>query len=185
MLQHQVILGLLRDGEQRHGYQLRVQYRDQTGDDTGTNVHWQLSRLVSRGYVERVACRAEDPPRRVFYRITARGQEHFDRWVSQPPIGDDQNFRDWLLFAPLVPDDVRDRILLSRCTALELRLGALSRRRGDARDGASSSRAGLAVLALETRRLTAELEYIRELRGLCAHSRLASSSLHVVGGGHA
>lgn len=159
---HHVMLGLLRDGERRHGYELVVRYRIETGVAVSPgNVYRELARLASQGLVETVTRPADADPRRVPYRITARGREHFDRWVSSPPTCDDE-FSDWLLFLEHVPRGARERILERRREDLWMRSRLLARRREDAH-GAAGPVAASMLAALEARRLRAEMDFLEEL----------------------
>jgi DNA-binding PadR family transcriptional regulator len=159
---YHVMLGLLRDGERRHGYQLVVRYRVETGVAVSPgNVYRELARLTSQGMVEMVRRPADADPRRVPYRITARGREHFDQWVSSPPTRDDE-FSEWLLFVDRVPREVRERILERRKEDVWMRSRLLARRREDNR-GAAGPVAASMFAALEARRLRAELDFLEEL----------------------
>jgi len=170
---HHVMLGLLRDGERRHGYQLVVRYRQQTGIAVSPgNVYRELARLASQGMVETVARPADADPRRVPYRITGRGREHFDRWVASPPTRDDE-FSEWLLFVDRVPRDVRERILERRREDLWMRSRLLARRREDA-PGIAGPMAPSMVAALEARRLQAEMAFLEELPGLLVRAPAAA-----------
>jgi DNA-binding PadR family transcriptional regulator len=162
---YHVMLGLLRDGERRHGYQLVVRYRAETGLAVSPgNVYRELARLAAQGMVETVRRAADADPRRVPYRITARGREHFDRWVGSPPTRDDE-FSEWLLFVDHVPREVRERILERRREDIWMRSRLLARRREDTR-GATAPVAASMLAALEARRLRAEMDFLAELPAL-------------------
>jgi DNA-binding PadR family transcriptional regulator len=173
---YHVMLGLLRDGERRHGYQLVVRYRRETGVTVSPgNVYRELARLVSQGMVETVRRPADADPRRVPYRITGRGREHFDRWLSSPPTRDDE-FSDWLLFVDHVPRDVRERILERRREDIWMRSRLLARRHEDA-GGAAGPVAASMLAALEARRLRAELEFLAELPALLVRAPGSSPAI--------
>jgi DNA-binding PadR family transcriptional regulator len=81
-----VTLGLLRDGEARHGYALMKAYRELSGIDIGPGSFYrELPRLVAEGLIRP----AENPPdadeRRVPYVITDEGAARFDAWFSSHP----------------------------------------------------------------------------------------------------
>jgi hypothetical protein len=108
------------------------------------------------------------------YRITARGREHFDRWVSSPPARDDE-FSDWLLFVERVPREIRERILERRREDIWMRTRLLARRREDAH-GAAGPVAASMLAALEARRLRAEMDFLEELPRLLVRSPAAPAS---------
>ena len=80
-----LVLGLLRDGQLRHGYALMKEYRDRSGLRVSTgNFYRELQRLVSAGLVRTAINPADADPRRAPYEITANGQAEFDRWLAGP-----------------------------------------------------------------------------------------------------
>lgn len=172
---YHVMLGLLRDGERRHGYHLVIRFREETGCAISPgNVYRELARLASEGWVETVARPADADPRRVPYRITARGREHFDRWVSRAPARDDE-FREWLLFAHRVPRDVRERILERRREDLWMRSRLLERRREDS-PGAAGPVPAATLAALDARRIAAEMEFLEDLPRLLSRAPAAATN---------
>jgi DNA-binding PadR family transcriptional regulator len=110
MLAH-LILGLLRNGEPQHGYQLVVQHRALTGQPISPgNVYRELARLASGGFV-RVAIDQENAnDRRIPYQITVLGRQHFDEWLLSP-AKQPEELGEWLLFLDRVPVEIRDRVL--------------------------------------------------------------------------
>ena len=106
-----VILGLLRDGQQRHGYELVVQYRSRTGLSPGAgNFYRELQRLLVERLVEVGINPPGADPRRRPYRILKRGTLAFDRWLTSGRRHD-RDLWERLLFLDRMPSQARDRLL--------------------------------------------------------------------------
>src|SRR5262247_1127924 len=78
-----LILGMLRNGAQLHGYALVKCYRERSGAEVSTgNFYRELQRLVLDGLIRS----ADNPPqadaRRTPYEITQVGIEVFDEWFT-------------------------------------------------------------------------------------------------------
>lgn len=167
MLAH-LILGLLRNGEPRHGYQLVTQHRALTGAAISTgNVYRELARLAAR---ELVFARADDAGgdgRRIPYQITEQGKELFDQWLLVPAKHGEE-LALWLIFMDRVPRGVRDRILERARDMLWSQTKALERAREDALARHSGTRDRYHPLAVllyrRLRQVTADLEFLNELR---------------------
>jgi DNA-binding PadR family transcriptional regulator len=167
MLAH-LILGLLRNGEPRHGYQLVTHHRALTGASISTgNVYRELSRLAGR---ELVSARADAPGgdgRRIPYQITEQGKEVFDQWLLAPAKHGEE-LAMWLIFMDRVPRTVRDRILERAGDLLWSQTKALERAREDALAKHQASGRGYHPLAVllsrRLRQVTADLEFLNELR---------------------
>jgi DNA-binding PadR family transcriptional regulator len=167
MLAH-LILGLLRNGEPRHGYQLVTHHRALTGASISTgNVYRELSRLAARALVLPYA---EDPggdARRIPYQITEQGRELFDQWLLAPAKHGDE-LASWLIFMDRVPRAVRDRTLERARDMLWSQSKALERAREDALARHQATRERYHPLAVllsrRLRQVTADLEFLNELR---------------------
>jgi len=165
MLRH-LILGLLRDGEPRHGYQLVSQHRSLTGAAISSgNVYRELSSLASHGLVHARADQAGADGRRIPYQITNLGRERFDGWLLSTAKRDDE-LRTWLLFLDRVPVGVRERVLDRARDTLWSQSKALERAREDA--VAKHGRGGFnplpILLSRRLKQVTADLEFLNELR---------------------
>jgi len=165
MLRH-LILGLLRDGEPRHGYQLVSQHRSLTGAAISSgNVYRELSSLASHGLVRARADQAGTDGRRIPYQITNLGRERFDGWLLSTAKRDEE-LRTWLLFLDRVPLGVRERVLDRARDTLWSQSKALERAREDAI--AKHGRAGFnplpILLSRRLKQVTADLEFLNELR---------------------
>jgi DNA-binding PadR family transcriptional regulator len=160
-----VVLGLLRDGRPRHGYELRTMYRERSGTELGSgNFYRELTRLAGEGFVQAVANPPDADTRRIPYEIKDRGRHVFDEWLLAAPREHDDLY-DWLLFADRVPATVRDRILDRRLEDLWLRNKMLAR----AREDAGISKIGqfaprLASITRQMKQVSAEIEFLEEFR---------------------
>lgn len=185
MLLH-LILGLLRNGEPRHGYQLVTQHRGLTGIVISPgNVYRALSRLASRRLVQ---ARSDEPAidgRRIPYQITEYGRDLFDQWLLSPAKHGEE-FSVWLLFADRVPLELRNRVLERARDMLWSQCKALERAREDAVAKHSSVLERYHPLpVLLSRRLkqaTADLEFLNELRAeLTTEAMTRASDANVTG----
>jgi DNA-binding PadR family transcriptional regulator len=80
-----LVLGLLRDGQLRHGYALMKEYRERSGLRVSTgNFYRELQRLVVAGFVRTADNPSDADPRRAPYEITPSGRAEFDRWLTGP-----------------------------------------------------------------------------------------------------
>jgi len=164
MLSH-VILGLLRDGSRRHGYELVTLYRARSGSNVSPgNFYRELARTRQLGWVETVANPPAADARRIPYRITDRGCHAFDEWLSAP-LQEDHTLSDWMLFVDRVPADVRDRIFERYRAVLWLRSKTLARTREEALAAGSRGWDPLpTILMRRLKQVSAELEFLSELR---------------------
>ena len=167
MLLH-LILGLLRDGESRHGYQLVTQHRAMTGTAISPgNVYRELSRLASRMLVRPRSVEPGTDGRRIPYEITEHGKELFDQWLLSPAKQRDE-LGAWLIFMDRVQVEVRDRVLERVRDTLWSQSKALERAREDAvaKHGGTPARYHPLPILLTRRfkQVTADLEFLNELR---------------------
>ena len=163
-----LILGLLRDGVPRHGYQLAAQYRALTGRTISAgNVYRELSKLVARRLVHATAVDAGADQRRIPYQITELGRERFDEWLLSLAKTSDE-LESWLLFADRVPTDIRTRVLDRIRDTLWSQGKALERAREDAITAPCAWPRPYAplpmLLARRLKHVTAELEFLNEFR---------------------
>jgi len=181
MILSYLILGLLRDGEQQHGYHIVTWYRARTGRRANPGPFYrELGRLAAAGLV----CTGVNPPgadaRRVPYRITPRGCAQFDRWLGAPAGAD---LDTWVFFAERLSPDARGRTIERLRNGLLLRRTAL----GDAREEACVRQRAAgryeplpALLAREMKVLSAELDFLDEVRArLAAREAPASAGMPV------
>ncbi len=78
-----LILGLLRNGAQLHGYALVKTYRERSGVEVSTgNFYRELQRLVLDGLIRGTANPPQADARRTPYEITSVGIEVFDEWFT-------------------------------------------------------------------------------------------------------
>jgi DNA-binding PadR family transcriptional regulator len=164
-----LILGLMRDGQRRHGYELMVEYRNRAGIHVSAgNFYRELPRLMEQGLVQTVVNPPDADPRRIPYVITEKGRQVFDRWLSSPI--EDGELPTWILFADRLPHDVRERLLERRQEDLWLRGKQLAREREDAvsdrHDRETPDRYDpLPMLfAKQIKQNAAELEFLKEFR---------------------
>ncbi len=165
MLRH-VVLGLLRDGNPRHGYALMTDYRARVGEalNAGT-IYRELRRLAAAGLVSMAQSPPEDP-RRIPYDITDEGRRLFDDWLADPRL-DDSTFAVWMLFLGRLPAAERITLLARREADLCRRAVSLERAQHRARGRRNGSPEYGPLLTQLSRRLKlvrAELEFVRELR---------------------
>lgn len=165
MLAH-LLLGLLRNGEPRHGYQLVVQHRALTGLTISPgNVYRELARLASGGFVRVAAGQGNANGRRIPYQITDLGRQHFDEWLLSPAKRTDE-LGEWLLFIERVPVEIRNRVL----GRVRDTLWSESKRLEQAREDAVAKHAPgpgryhplPVLLSRRLKQTTAELEFLNE-----------------------
>src|SRR5579884_3166262 len=169
-----VILGLLRDGRQRHGYELINDYRLRSGTlPSPGNLYRELGRLAAAKLIATGVNPPDADPRRIPYQITDRGRRTFDQWLVSARTQSDE-FHNWLLFIDRVPEDARERLLDRRQEDLWMRSKELARALEDAslrarEDGGSSGYHPLpAVLERQSKLVAAELEFLKEFRASLA-----------------
>jgi DNA-binding PadR family transcriptional regulator len=169
MLSH-LILGFLRDGQPRHGYELITEYKARSGNQVSAgNFYRELARLASERLVQTGVNPPDADARRIPYQITERGRQLFDEWVISPSR-DDGDLSSWLLFIDRVPHETRDRLLDRWQDDLWLRSKALSRAREDAllvqstRQDAARYNPLASLISRRLKQVTADLEFLKEFR---------------------
>jgi DNA-binding PadR family transcriptional regulator len=164
-----MILGLLRGGEPRHGYDLITEHNTRSGNHISSgNFYRELSRLSDHGLVQTGVNPPEVDARRIPYQITEKGRHAFDQWLLSPS-SQDEDFAGWLLFIERVPPETRDHLLDRRQEVLWLRSKALAQAREDAlRKGRAKMGeyydASAALILQRLKQVSAELEFLKEFR---------------------
>jgi len=164
-----LILGLLRDGRSRHGYELMTEYASRSGNRTSAgNFYRELARLASKGLVETGVNPPDADARRIPYRIKQKGQQIFDRWLTTPTI-EDGDLPTWVLFANQLDVDARNRILERHEETLWMRSKAVARMRDDLLARRSLDKDDPfdplpVLLARQIKLLTCEIESLHDLR---------------------
>jgi DNA-binding PadR family transcriptional regulator len=167
---YHAILGLLRDGRPRHGYDLILQYRTRSGRPINAgNFYRDCSKLVSNGLIALDANPPEADPRRIPYRITYNGCRDFDAWMFEPKP-DQAEFDNWILFADMLPGPERVRLL----DEIRETLWALGKELGSTRDrlmardrrldASHSYQPARLILLRRIKQIVAELEFLQEVR---------------------
>lgn len=168
MIRH-VILGLLRDGQPRHGYELMLEHRARSGEQISTgNFYRELARLSGEGLLQTGINPPDADARRIPYQTTDRGSRAFDQWLVSPQAEADE-LSERLLFVDRIPSDVRERLFDRWQETLWMRSKALARAREDALAEQGQQPPGSynplpALILRRMKHLTAELEFLKEFR---------------------
>jgi DNA-binding PadR family transcriptional regulator len=169
MLWH-VILGLLRDGELHHGYELMTAFRVRSGGPASPgNFYRELGRLQTHGLVETALNPPDADARRIPYHITEKDRGSFDRWLLAPPMNEG-DLAGWLLFVGRVPLRDRDRLLDRWQEELWVRSQELARQHRAAVDAAAAAVAHddyeplRVLLSRQLKHLAADLAFLEDLR---------------------
>jgi DNA-binding PadR family transcriptional regulator len=170
MLWH-VILGLLRDGNLHHGYELMTAFRVRSGGPASPgNFYRELGRLQTHGLVETGLNPPDADARRIPYHITEKGRASFDRWLLAPPMNEG-DLAGWLLFIGRVPVRDRERLLDRWQEELWVRSQELARQHRAAVDGAVTADPNAdyeplrVLLSRQLKHLAADLAFLEDLRG--------------------
>jgi DNA-binding PadR family transcriptional regulator len=165
-----LVLGCLRDGTARHGYDVCVELRARTGMNVNPgNVYRELAKLSSQGLIDATENPRDADVRRNPYVITDSGSRMFDEWVLAPATQVDE-IASWLSFFDRVPADQRLALLERLQERLWLQSKMLTRDREDAMARALSnghrtpSDVGAVRSLFELKQVTAVLEFVEELR---------------------
>ena len=169
MLSH-LILGFLRDGQARHGYELITEYKARSGNQVSAgNFYRELARMAGDRLVQTGVNPPDADARRIPYQITEKGRHSFDEWLIGPGR-DDGDLSAWLLFVDRVPPEIRDRLLDRWQDDLWLRGKSLSRAREDAllmqqsRHDTVRYNVLASLLSRRLKQVTADLEFLKEFR---------------------
>jgi DNA-binding PadR family transcriptional regulator len=165
-----LILGLLRDGQARHGYELITDYKARSGNSVSAgNFYRELARLASERLVQTGVNPPDADARRIPYQITEKGRQVFDDWLLTPSR-EDNELSAWLLFVDRVPAETRDRLLDRWQDDLWIRGKGLAREREDAlsaretHDDVQRYNPLAALISRRIKQVTAELEFLKEFR---------------------
>lgn len=165
MFRH-LVLGLLRDGQSRHGYELTTEHQRRTGVSVSTgNFYRELQRLAVEGLIETSANPPDADGRRIPYQITDPGRREFDKWLLTPGA-QDSDLCERLLFSHRLPRDLLGRIMDWWEEELWMRSKALARAREEAlkRDRGKCYDPLPLLLARRMKLIAAELEFAKEFR---------------------
>lgn len=173
MFRH-VVLGLLQDGEPRHGYALMKRYRDRVGPRVNTgNFYRELQRLVEDGLVRSVDRRVDGDARQAPYAITEAGRNVFRDWFADMHQAAHESTRDdglteRLAFLADVPPAEVHAMLERWQDALWTHAKVLERSRESAQAPLGGGRPEFAafrlIIARRIRHVAAELVFVAELR---------------------
>ncbi len=171
-----LVLGFLRDGRARHGYDLLLEYRRRSGEKLNPgNLYRELARLAAGGMVQAGINPPGADSRRIPYQITDRGRHAFDQWLAGPD-DDEGDLPTWLMFIDRIPAATRTRILDRRQEELWMQSKMLARQREDALadtvQPSSSTEYSPLPFLLERRikLVTAELEFLKHFRLKVEHA---------------
>ena len=166
-----LVLGCLRDGTSRHGYDVCSEIRARSGLPVNPgNVYRELSKLATQGLIEGARNPDDADPRRNPYRITDAGRNAFDAWLRSSTTQEEE-LTAWLAFIDRLPgeelvvllDRLRERLWIKSKALAQTREDALA---GAVRNGdpARHDVAGIRSL-FQLKQVTAVLEFVEELRG--------------------
>jgi DNA-binding PadR family transcriptional regulator len=165
-----LILGLLRDGHGRHGYELMTEYLTRSGKHLSAgNFYRELARLTSDGLLRTGVNPPNADARRIPYQITARGADVFDDWMLAPSSLDD-DLSTWLLFVDRLSPATRNELLDRLQESLWVQSKKLVRSREDALRQRRSPEGNRrwdplpALITLRMKKISAELEFLAEFR---------------------
>ena len=171
-----LVLGLLRDGEPRHGYALMKEYQEHTGLRLSTgNFYRELQRLSVEGLVRTASNPEGADPRRAPYRITEAGTAAFEAWLTGPGGLVLDDYQDELAFRALFISEadpvVTSKVLDRWQQALWISGKILEREREAALAHSASGRPASRTLALligrRLKHLAADVEFLDEFRAFC------------------
>jgi DNA-binding PadR family transcriptional regulator len=165
-----LVLGCLRDGAPRHGYDVCGELRTRSGMQVNPgNVYRELAKLSSQHLIDAIENPRDADPRRNPYVITDLGRQSFDGWLLSPATQDEE-LSAWLAFLDRVPPAELALLLERLQERLWLRSKTLTRDREDHLARARLNNSGVrhdvaAVHALfQLKQTTAALEFVEELQ---------------------
>jgi DNA-binding PadR family transcriptional regulator len=163
-----MLLGLLRDGDPHHGYQLMSEYKARSGNQASAGSFYRvLARLAHQGLISTGTNPPDADPRRIPYQITTVGSQVFDRWLVSS--GGSDEICERLLFVDRVPREALTRLLDRWQEELWMQGKSLARRHDDALQDATANAPGRynplpVLLARRLKQVEADLEFLKELR---------------------
>lgn len=162
-----LILGLLRDGRARHGYELISAYAARLGLPVNPgNFYRECSKLAAQGLIAPDLNPPDADPRRIPYRITSGGSRKFDSWLRNP-VRRDWPLEGWLVFPERLSADERMRFLEQVQQELWTENKSLVRARETAlaRSPDDAKRWSAALILLRRIKQTAsDLQFLEEVR---------------------
>ncbi|HXJ33573.1 MAG TPA: PadR family transcriptional regulator, partial [Candidatus Eisenbacteria bacterium] len=100
---YHLVLGCLREGKPRHGYDVCSELRTRTGLQVNPgNVYRELAKLAAHGLIGATANPPDADPRRNPYTITDGGRTAFDGWLRSPATQDEE-LSAWVAFLDRIP----------------------------------------------------------------------------------
>jgi len=165
-----LVLGCLRDGKPRHGYDVCGELRARSGLQINPgNVYRELSKLAAQRLIEATENPSDADARRNPYRIRVAGEQAFDRWLLSPSTQDGE-LSAWLAFLDRVPagelpgllDRLQERLWLQSKALTQSREDCMARAR---LNGHGTQYDVAAVRSLfQLKQTTAILEFVEEIR---------------------
>ncbi len=173
MFRHQ-LLGILRDGQARHGYALVKEYERRTGAETNTGYAYRdLGKLIDEGLVETADKEQGVDRRRRPYRITDAGCACFDTWFSDVPSLDTGTDGDLAARAIFFEETDRD-VVLDLLDRWRVELELLHRQIGQRIEFPRRKVAMVGALPMILRRrqrlVALEIDFLEDLRPGCGSS---------------
>jgi DNA-binding PadR family transcriptional regulator len=166
-----LVLGCLRDGAPRHGYDVCVELRTRTGMQVNPgNVYRELAKLSSQKLIDAIENPRDADPRRNPYVITDPGRQSFDAWLTAPSTQDEE-LASWLAFLDRVPSGDLPALLEQLKERLWLQSKSLTRDREEhlarARLNGHVDRYDVAAVrtGFHLKQAIAALEFVEELQG--------------------
>jgi DNA-binding PadR family transcriptional regulator len=165
-----LVLGCLRDGKPRHGYDVCSELRARTGLQVNPgNVYRELAKLAAQRLIEPSAKPPDADVRRNPYLISDRGRASFDAWLISPTTQSEE-LSSWLAFLDRVSPTALPALLERLQERLWLQTKMLTRDREElvTRDRMNGDATLHDVAAARTlfqlKQLTAVLEFVEELQ---------------------
>lgn len=134
-----LVLGVLRDGKPRHGYDVSGEIRMRCGIPSNPgNVYRELSKLSAIGLIEATEKAPEADARRNPYKISLEGCRRFDEWLRSPATQDDE-LPAWVAFLDHLPSEDLAPLLEQLQERLWQRTKVIARSRDEALARASNN----------------------------------------------